>query len=252
MQESQGVLFMTWQDPRTRRILPVARILHIEDGYEFAYIRAVGTAEKLGFEPFLAFPSLDVVYRTTSLPPLLSNRVMRPTRADYGRFLGLIGLGLEEAEPFSILARTGGRRTTDRIEVFAPPRRCGDRFVGVFLARGVRHVPGAEDAISLLKAGDAISLEPEPANPANPNAHHLIGGDGKVVGFLPDYLANELERLGAAASDLDVSVVRANPPPSPVHHRLLCSFTCSPTLGERLFYGDIYEPCSADATVRAA
>lgn len=245
-------LFVTWQDQSTRRIVPIGRLLRIGSQYEFAYIRAVEEATSLGFEPLLSFPQLDAVYRSQELPPLLSNRLMRPTRADFPQFIEQLGLGAEEAEPFTVLARSGGRRATDRLEVFAPPHVAGGRAEGLMLARGVRYIDGAEEAIAQLSVGDTLTMQRERGNPVAAWAHLLLDRSRHALGYVPDYLARELAGLQVAANAVSVTVLKTNLAPAPVHHRLLCKYSCDAELGEHMFAGERYRPLSTSATNLAA
>jgi len=56
--KSPEVLFVAWQEPVSRKILPIARLLKHDGDYEFAYINAVEEATRLGFQPLLTFPDL--------------------------------------------------------------------------------------------------------------------------------------------------------------------------------------------------
>jgi hypothetical protein len=118
-------LFVAWQDAESRKIIPIGRLLRLPDGYEFAYIGAVREAQQHGFEPLVTFPSLGQVYRSSQLPPVFSNRLMNASRQDLAAHLSRLALRPDEAEPFTILARSAGKRVTDRREVFAPPEVVG-------------------------------------------------------------------------------------------------------------------------------
>ena len=41
------VLFVAWQDAKSRQIIPVGRLLRLPDGFEFAYIGSVKRAQEL-------------------------------------------------------------------------------------------------------------------------------------------------------------------------------------------------------------
>lgn len=252
-----SLLFLTWQDPESRRILPVGRLLRLETGYEFAYINAVAEAGELGFEPLPSFPSLDRVYRTRQLPSVLANRMMKPSRADYA--VHVTQLGLDPAtgpmEPFMVLARSGGRRATDTFEVFALPVPRGDYSEGRFLARGVRHVPGAEEVLKRCIVGATLCVVEERQNPVARYALALQTVAAEPIGYVPDYLAAELDRVRAPAKLLSVFIERINPPPAPVQQRLLCRFEYPSGVGSagfELFRGERYQPRSSDATQVAA
>jgi hypothetical protein len=249
MNQPPHVLYVAWQDPDSRRILPVARVITSgSDGYEFAYIQAVDEARGHGFLPLLTFPDLQKVYRSRELMPLLQNRLLQNGRPDYVDYLSQLGLTPEVAEPFAVLARSGGRRATDKLELFSPPiKDARGRLVCTVLARGVRHMPGAEEAIARLEPGARLEVTVDPTNPFNPKAMKLEHGHA-VLGFLPDYLASE---LSCDASELEVIVGKVNLPPAPVHHRLLLEVSL-PGTDPPPFSGRKYQPLSSEASSLAA
>src|SRR5690606_32438330 len=146
MPTAPPALFVAWRDPESRRIFPVGRLVRIQDpleGYEFAYIQGATAAANYGFVPFLAFPDLHQVYRSSELPPFFKNRVLSPSRPDYGEYMETLALDPATADPVTVLAVSGGRRTTDKVEVF--PDLVRESETGCirtrFLVRGVQHVP---------------------------------------------------------------------------------------------------------------
>ncbi len=57
-------LFLSWQCPESRKIMPVGRLLSLgDDSYEFSYIRAAEKAEQIGFGPLVSFPDFGLAYR---------------------------------------------------------------------------------------------------------------------------------------------------------------------------------------------
>jgi hypothetical protein len=252
MKAPSRVLYVGWQDPETRRILPVARVTcDANNAYEFAYIRSVYDAQTLGFLPLLSFPDLDRVYRSREMLPLLHNRLMQSNRPDYADYLGQLGLAADSAEPFTVLGRSGGRRATDTLELFNPPVSTTTgperQMSCVVLARGVRHLAEAETAIALLQAGSKLHVTPDKTNAFNPKALKLVAGS-TVIGYLPDYLVTE---LNCDAAQIDVVVRKVNLPPAPVHHRLLLDVTF-PWTDPPPFSGPKYQPVSAEASSHAA
>lgn len=245
-------VYLAWQCAKTRNIVPVGRLLDLgSDGYEFSYIRSVERAQRLGFGPLVSFPDLDVTYRSDSLPALFSNRVMPLSRPDYPAFVSELGL-TKDANVLQVLGRSGGRRTTDELEVFSPPTEMANGTSEMYvLVRGVRHVPGAEKAIENLQPGQRLLVLSDEQNDHGTHAKLLRTDGTELVGYLPDYLAQALDlRDEAGLSDLLVTVEKVNPPPAPVHHRLLCRVTF-PTSGV-LFRGDEYAPIGAGASIEAA
>lgn len=245
-------VFLAWQCPGSRKIMPVGRLLSLGTrGYEFTYIQAALKAQSLGFGPLVSFPNFDLVYRSDRLPALFSNRVMPASRPDYPTFVSELGLHTD-AKPLEVLGRSGGRRTTDQLEVFGLPSERNDgAFEMHILVRGVRHIEGAEDAIASLTPGEKLLVLRDEQNPHGGHAKLLRTDGCRLVGYLPDYLAYELDHPKEERSmSLTVTVEKVNPSPAPVHHRLLCRVELQ--TGSSLFTSDDYLPLSSDATPVAA
>lgn len=239
-------LFVNWQDEASRRIFPVGRLVTLTGGgYEFCYIAAAGDAKQFGFAPFQSFPDFEQVYVSPELPAFFKNRLLQPGRPDYPQYLQELGLETE-ATPIAILARSGGRRVTDPLEVFAELEPNGARFEAHFFVRGIRYRTGAEEAVAELRAGDELRLQHEPTNEFNPKAHLLLCHDGRAVGHVPDYLVDNLNELVEQDPSLRVMVVRVNAVPAPSQQRLLAKLDVSSTapLPHR---GPRFEPISGSA-----
>jgi hypothetical protein len=126
------------------------------------------------------------------------------------------------------------------------PAATEDRLESHFFARGIRHFPGAEEAVAHLAAGDRLTLSPEPGNAFNPKAPLLASSDRRFVGYVPDYLADDLNELALRDPSLLIQVVRMNPAPSPSQQRLLCRLSISPTAA-RPYRGARFEPIAESA-----
>jgi hypothetical protein len=249
MNAGTQLLYVAWQDPDTRRILPVGRVVLESSGlYEFAYIHGATEARQHGFLPLVSFPDMERVYRSPDAFPLLQNRLLQPSRPDYGEYLNQLGLDPRSAEPFTVLARSGGRRTTDKLEVFSPPTAVGAGKLGcVVFARGIRHVAGAEHVIAALQKGTKLQVVADPGNRYNPKALKLQHGND-ALGYLPDYLASELT---CQPDTIEAVVGRVNAPPASVQHRLLLE-VAFPTTTPPPFTGGRYKPLPATASQIAA
>jgi len=245
---SEPVLYVAWRNPRTRLIVPVARLLRCPGGdFEFAYVKGSEEAAEHGFEPFLAFPDRGAIYRSETLPPFFQNRVMPSSRPDYPEYVTSLGLEPGVA-PFTLLASNDGRRATDQVEVFPELQVTPNgQVTGRFLIRGVRHIAGAEERIADISDGDRLYCMQDVQNEVNPFAIALRTEKHALVGYSPDYLAEELTKLLAKDPDLLIRVERKNPPPAPRHHRLLLSLTANAPdyAGLR---GGRYEPVVNHAT----
>lgn len=253
-------LFVAWQDPIKRSIRVVGRLRRYHEGdravYEFAYVNEVERAqEENGFRPFLAFPEADLVYRSEALFPFFTNRVIPATRRDYLEHIEELGLAPEEASPVTILARGGGRRATDHVEVFAPPLLNPDTGMHemFFLLRGVRHMPrGTEECIEALAPRDRLFCMLDFQNPHNPRAVALRTEELRILGYMPDYAVADVDALRQAGAALEVFVERVNPSPAPRHHRLLCRLQARWPADRMPFSDERFQPLATRGTARHA
>lgn len=258
-------LFVAWQSARTRRYYPVGRLLFgagpTGDHYEFAYTHGADIArDEGGFTPFPAFSDAfnpcHRVYRSADLPAFFANRLMSPGRPDYPDYLRRLDLDPATADPFDILARSGGARATDAVELFARPEPVESPGHGAacfethFLLHGIRHLQSHEQARVLqLTAGDALHCQPQPDNPDDPAAMLLLTVDSVRAGWLPRYLAPDAHLLSRWCGSLDVRVVQVNQPPAPTTQRVLCRLRACWPPGFQPFASEAFEPIPSAATV---
>jgi hypothetical protein len=257
------MLFVTWQAPESRRIFPIARVMRRPTGdYEWAYVRAVAEAQAHGFAGLPGHDDIGAVSVSPELPALFAYRV--PARGRRRAAAPQPANDQFDPTPITLLVPVGPG-TNERLEVFAPPLPAPfGKAWGVFVARGVGRVPGSDSAVPLLGPHDRLLLRPEPDNPYNPRALLILREDSTAIGYVPDYLANELVEALAAdarsgggapaanavAGALSVEVQSAervnHPPASPIYN-VLCRYTCSAELGARLFGSERYQPLVSGA-----
>ncbi len=224
-----NLLYVNWRSDTARRIFPVGRLLLRAEAprWEFSYIEGSRDAEPCGFNPYPEFPDLDAVYRSDELFPLFQLRLMPESRVDFRSYIERLGLDPDQHSPLVVLARSGGRSTTDRIEFIAPPRfDVGSRrHIFYFFSRGIRYEPAAEPVIARLRPDDELRWSPEPENEHDPLAIALFPlntDSDTLVGRVPFYLVEDFDELREVRADLRVFVERVNLPPAPVDQRLLC------------------------------
>jgi len=246
-----GVVFVAWQDPEHRAIYPVARLLErpASPSFEFTYIAGVRDAERAGFSPFLAFPDESVAYTGDDLFPLFQNRLMVESRPDYRDYLSRLGLS-NGVTPVTLLLRSGGRRATDRVELFGRPVVDPAKNVLIydFFIRGVRYAVGAEERIRTLTPGDVLFCMDDLQNPKHRRAIALRTEPVCVVGYMPEYIAEDLAPFGAGKAGCDVRVLQVNPEPAPVQHRLLCRLEVPRRHGFEPFSSERFRPLASDAS----
>jgi len=254
MSPQSPVLFITWRNPKTHSIIPVGRLI-FRDGdelYEFAYVHKAQEAAQQGFLPFLDFPHLGQFYLSHQLFPLFANRVLPAKRPEFRDYTGALGLSEQSADPMHILARTGGRRETDQIEMFPlplPDPRTG-AFITHCLLRGIRYMPQpfVDERITRLNPNEPLMILWDAQNEFDTAALAVRTLDCVLLGYLPAYLNKELWRLLAECPQCQVFAERVNLPPAGVQHRVLCRVEGCWPAGYIPFSTDDYQAINADAT----
>lgn len=247
-------LFVAWQDQKTKRYFPVGRLLRLANGasprYEFCYLRGTEGARKAGFTSFPAFQELEEVYRSNELFPLFENRLMSRSRPDFSEYVGRLDLDPEKADEFDILARSGGRRATDSLELFPCPDLDRDGcYITYFLAHGIRYLSDeALMRINSLAEEDRLRLQWDLDNEADQSALSLRTEDRIIVGYLPRYLLDDAwELLFKCDYRPLIQVERVNPVSTPIQQRLLCKMEACWPDGFRPYQSEGYRTISTDA-----
>ncbi|MEP9390924.1 hypothetical protein ABLE92_11465 [Gordonia sp. VNQ95] len=189
------------------------------DRYEFTYLAAV--ADQVGFVPVIGFRDRHRHYSSPRLFPSFAERVISAKRPDRPQYLATLDLA-GDADAWEILSASGGHREGDPIELVSLPTYSPDTGAteAHFLAHGVRH-RGAKvsEHITGLADDHVLTLLPDPTNPRDPRAIQIMDGD-LHLGFVPspllDYVYSVLD-----GGDHTLTVVRANPPETHAHLRLL-------------------------------
>lgn len=140
----------------------------------------------------------------------------RPDRPAYLESLALSA----DARPFDVLARSGGRRAGDDVELLPVPSVSADqRTCAYFLVHGVRHIDGASDGITKLHPGELVDLLDEPGNLVDPRALIVASGSHRL-GYVPAPLLTYVHAVRAAGGS-SLTVERASGPEVGSHLRLL-------------------------------
>jgi hypothetical protein len=242
-------LYVSWQHPDTRQIVPVGMLSRSDaDGataYEFRYLKAALSLD--GFSAFVGFPDFTSAYRSEQLFPFFENRLMPRGRDDYNDFLASLGLP-QGADPFEVLARSEAKRATDAIEVFPEPTVSADGIASCrFLVRGIRHLPHAQEAIESLTLGERLFVVLDPQNKVDQLAILLRNGQYEFIGYLPRFLTSLVHapHLNGDIQDVCVRVEHIGDVNGPVHIRLLCRVEVPWPNSGPVLNGPEYEPVQA-------
>jgi hypothetical protein len=220
--EATRSLLVIWQNPATRKFQKIGRLSHLVDGsYSFSYLD--DDHRDPDFFPLDEYPEFDRVYVSTGLPAFFANRVMSADRPSYGTHLSWLGLEPGDDDiPMEVLARTGGGRATDTFHVVDVP--VSSRQSGLssrFFVSGVRHQPGAAPLVGSLSVGDELAVRSDHTNPANEHALLIDAKDGKAIGWVPDWLVDDVRAIYEHGERVRVSVARVNPE-APPHLHVMC------------------------------
>lgn len=253
--KTSQVLFVAWQDPVTSSYHPVGRLANGDGSegsqYEFVYTHGSKEAEKHGFRAFLGFNEFDRVYKSSTLFPFFANRIMSRSRPDFAAHISRLDLTDETANEMATLARSGGVRATDSLELFQLPTPVpgSGHFESLFMVHRVRHLGPTEQArILALQPGEQLRHEHEENNQADTNAMRLWTEDGVHVGYMPRYLSKDACHLLYNCESFVVFVAKVNSPPSPVQQRLLCRLVSCWPADFKPCDGLTFRPIPANAT----
>jgi hypothetical protein len=250
-----STLFVAWRNPITRAWYPVGKLTY-EGIYSFCYVNgALNAMQEGGFCPFPSFPDIHQQYYSRDLFPLFSNRVMSRSRPDYPAFIDWMSIAQDRDDPMALLARSGGERATDTLELFPCPEKDSQgNYHAHFFSHGLRHMsPASRERVGRLEPGERLRLMHDFQNRFDPDALLLRTderepGDLYLVGFLPSYLLEDIhellkQRLPDLAESVVVRVERVNLL-APLQFRLLCSITMPWTEGFQPFDSERYQSIS--------
>lgn len=219
-----------WQDQTSRAFVHVGWLEFTGDEFVFSYTDHAKRHET--FKPFPAFPIFDDTYRSKDLFPFFAVRLISTADPSFDVLVDALGLSRYEATPAELLALSPSESPHDTIQVVPEPRELADgTIVRTFLVSGISHIDEKDPdelsrVIAGLDVGTPLHLVPEPENPMNPGALQLAV-ENRAVGWVPDYLVDEIRSYQAAGRRLSFTVARANGPDVPWHLRLLCQLTVS-------------------------
>lgn len=225
-------LLVTRRDPDTRQYHSVGFLSLVEGRYTFAYLRSL--VEGNAFRPLPGFADGHRIYEDAKLFPIFAERIMSPRRPDRPGVMEALGLDVD-AEPFEVLARSGGRRVGDTIELVPVPRPAADGSTTIdFFVHGVRHMTSeAQARITGLQADERLQLEPEPENDVESRAVLVTDTDKVRLGYVPTPLLDVVHDM----DNPQAVVLRANPPRVGFHFRLLVRVSGSMQFGRFPFTG---------------
>ena len=237
-------IFVAYQDAISRNWAPVGRLTRVEGRYHFSYTR--GAEELPNFVPFGRMTDLGAEYVSEKLFPLFANRVLPKSRPEYSDYLKWLGLSQVSHDALEELARTGGLRATDTLELIPCPAPSeGNRYEVFFFCRGLRHLPQESQARAVeLKHGERLYLAQDLQNGFDITALLLRTGEPMtLVGYAPRYYSADFTQLikHVGANEVKVTVEQVNTE-APAQYRVLCKLSAPWPSGFAPCKAGQYEP----------
>jgi hypothetical protein len=192
-------LFVIWGalSDRGRHVVGHLARDRVGGPYRFWYEADLSAAFAQGFVLFPTFPEPRVEaspYAARYLFATFADRIPSAHRLDRDSVVATWGVERPD-DQFELLAKSGGLRATDRIEL-AEYRAPEDPLIKSleFRVAGARYVP--TELRATLAAGDSLRFEREPTNKADPAATIVATTtDGKRAGYVPRQYSRTVARL---------------------------------------------------------
>jgi len=205
-------LFVIWSAPSDGGRHLVGRLArrHVGSMFHFWYEDDLSAAFAKGFTFLPSFPEYrrsDLPYEARYLFATFADRIPSAQRIDAARMLASWGVAHPD-DQFEVLAKSGGLRATDRIEL-AEYRAVDDPLFEPleFRVAGMKYVP--PDARGGLAIGMVLRFEREPTNPHDPNATVVARTiDGMRAGYVPRQYSAMIASLLGGGVALEAVAIR--------------------------------------------
>lgn len=222
-------LLIVWQNPKNRRWIPVGKLSYADGKYFFQYTNGAKSAvESKHFMPFGKMVDLDTRYESKELFPIFKNRLLQKSRPEYKDYLNWLDLSVDNMSPLDELARSGGIRATDNLQIFPIPESRDNLYKVTFFSHGIRHLaPSYIERVKHLNQGNRLYLMRDIQNDQDSFALALRTDDPpEIVGYCPSFFVKDFDALirSNGANNVNISVMRVNLE-SPVQFRLLCELS---------------------------
>lgn len=221
-------VYIAWQDPDTRDWHVVGNLQENDSGYVFKYTK--GALKSSKFIRFSGMNDDHETYVSEELFPLFKNRLLSPRRPEYPCFIKWLGLDNDKADPIDILARSGGLRSTDQLQIFKRIEfDSNGNFEHFFFLHGLSYLnPVVNDRLSKFESGQVLRFCLDIQNEYDSEAI-LVRADkpAEIIGYCPRYLTNDIEKLLSKDPKSVTLTVEKVSDDAPHNYRLLCKLSGS-------------------------
>ncbi|EKB5401544.1 HIRAN domain-containing protein [Salmonella enterica] len=219
-------VYVAWQAPDTRDWHVVGNLQERNSGYVFKYTK--GALKSTKFTKFSGMTDVRETYVSEELFPLFKNRLLSPRRPEYPSFIKWLGFEEDSVNPIDILARSGGLRSTDQLQIFKKIEVDSEgKFEHFFFLHGLSYLNSmANDRVSELKPGQVLRLCLDLQNEYDGDAV-VVRADkpAEIVGYCPRYLSNDIKKMLLNDSKSITLTVEKISDDAPHNYRLLCKLS---------------------------
>lgn len=219
-------VYVAWQAPDTRDWHVVGNLQERNSGYVFKYTK--GALKSSKFTKFSGMNDVRETYVSEELFPLFKNRLLSPRRPEYPRFIKWLGIEEDHANPIEILARSGGLRSTDQLQIFKKIEvDQNGQFEHFFFLHGLSYLNSmANERVSELQPGQVLRLCLDLQNEYDGDAV-VVRADkpAEIVGYCPRYLSNDIKKMLLNDSKSVTLTVERISDDAPHNYRLLCKLS---------------------------
>ncbi|WP_248466121.1 HIRAN domain-containing protein [Pectobacterium versatile] len=219
-------VYVAWQAPDTRDWHVVGNLQERNSGYVFKYTK--GSLKSSKFTKFSGMTDFHETYVSKELFPLFKNRLLSSKRPEYPRFIKWLGFEDESVNLIDILARSGGLRSTDQLQIFKKIEVDSDgQFEHFFFLHGLSYLNSmANDRVSELQPGQILRFCLDIQNEYDCDAV-VVRADkpAEIIGYCPRYLSNDIKKMLLNDSKSVTLAVERISDDAPHSYRLLCKFS---------------------------
>ncbi len=222
MMKEHNSVYLAWQDYNTRK-WHVVGLLEMRDS-DFLFNYTLGAKSSNYFTPFSGMEDLQKTYISKEIFPLFKNRLLSSKRPEYPNFIKWLGLD-DSATPIDVLARSGGSRATDKLQMFkAIDTKNDGHFEHFFFSHGLAHLQeSALVRVSKLKTNEKLYLSLDSQNEYDVDAVLIRAGKpAEIVGYCPRYISSAISGLLRHDSKCVSIYVESLPVEAPASYRLMC------------------------------
>mgnify|MGYP001389570001 CR=1 FL=1 len=210
----ESMLWLIWQNSRTRQKYHVGNLSHDGKVYRFNYamngLRTLEDALADGYRMHVSFPEKYKVYESENLFPPFARRLPDRRRPDFQEILENLGLP-PDYTLMDLLKATGGKQATDTYEFVTPVMVYGFDYHFDFDIHGWRYYDG-ENVVQQLSTGEELLFQSEPTNKKDPYAVKVLTKDGKhLLGYVPSFYSPFVTQILNGKGSYHAKIEKINP-----------------------------------------